>query len=292
MEIRTAFPVLIILLILIGCSNDAARVGSTGISDRDIELRSKVSEIYFPGSGKPSVGLAQLIKGAVAAEVLRSKGFRMDDDSLDREIKRIDEQTKAPELLQKVKEVYQQNMPAYRRTFIQPAYAERILYREVFLMAPEIQTERKQTATVFLSAVTSNPDSFESAGRDLGISVVILNVSADSGIVPAGKESSKPPVDAMGKKVGRELLARIASHKDVKGPILPEVIEWPDGYQVVKVIKRGKSTAVIQSAAIPKKSFDEWLWEQAKDIRVKIRDRALRDQFVKEVSWARNLNLQ
>jgi len=51
--------VLSILLSISSCSKNLCDVEETKINSRDIEFRKKGSEVYYPGSGRDYVALAQ-----------------------------------------------------------------------------------------------------------------------------------------------------------------------------------------------------------------------------------------
>jgi hypothetical protein len=56
-----------------------ARVGDVSVSEEDLSRRTQVSELYFPGPGQRYVALAQLLKGYLSVEVLKSLGHPVDD---------------------------------------------------------------------------------------------------------------------------------------------------------------------------------------------------------------------
>jgi hypothetical protein len=106
-DVRRRFILLLSVLILLsGCSKEIAQIGGISVSERALFLCAQVSEVYYPDSGRRVVALAQLIKGYLSLEILRSLGHRVDREPLEGEAKRIDQNTQAPQVLQKVKEVY------------------------------------------------------------------------------------------------------------------------------------------------------------------------------------------
>ncbi len=155
---RGGFLVLAFLL-LAGCSQEVAQVGEIAISDKDLSLRSQVSEVYYPGSGKRYVALAQLLQGYLSLQILESLGQKADPSTLEAEAKRIEKDTKAPEALKRIQAVYVGDPKAYLLTFVRVVYAERVLYQEVFPHSPEIQGERHQKAEAFLQEVLRSPSS-------------------------------------------------------------------------------------------------------------------------------------
>lgn len=276
------------LFLLLGCSKQVCTVGSTQISEKDVALRAKVSEIYYPGSGKKHVGLAQLIKANLAFEIIKSLGSNVDGALLDREAKRIDDNTKARDVLQKIKAVYGDNRSLYIESFVRPVYAERFLYNEIFLTSKEIHKERYLKAKKFLESTRRNSKSFKELAEKNSIETARLRISPEKGIAPYGakEELKSPGENAEQTKKLTEALLTIR-----QGQIYPEIIEWQEGYQVIRFDKKEGRDFIIESAVIPKRNYDDWFWEKASTIPVKIYDENLKNELLKEVSWARHLKL-
>lgn len=114
------------------------RVGDVSIHEEDINLRAKVSAVYYPQSEKKYIALAQLIKGYLSLQVLKSLGYQVNHSKLEEEAKRIDKDTKAPGILNKIKDIYGRDRNNYLKTFVAVVYAERVLYNEIFLKSKKI----------------------------------------------------------------------------------------------------------------------------------------------------------
>jgi len=284
---KSIFSILAFIF-LTGFNYEICAIGSTAISERDISLRAQVSEIYYPGSGKNYVGLAQLIKGDLSLEILKSLGYKIDDILLDGEAKRIDDNTKAPEVLKKIKDVYGQDREAYLRTFVKIVYAERVLYSDIFLKSKEIHKEQYLKAGNFLKSVLSSPKSFKKVAKKIGLETATLKLSLKKGIMPYGDKRMKEEPGA-GIDQAKRLIDSVSKIK--KGEVYPALIEWSEGYQVIRLLKKEGEEFIIESASIPKRNYDEWYWGQAPKIPVKINDEALKQELLKEVSWARKLKL-
>lgn len=132
------YTLFIILLFFTGCNKTVCVVGDINISEKDVEFRAKVSEVYYPQSGKQYIALAQLIKGYLSLQVLKSLGYEVNQSTLEEEARRIDKNTKAPVFLKKIKDIYGRDRNNYLKTFVTVVYAERILYNEIFLKSKEI----------------------------------------------------------------------------------------------------------------------------------------------------------
>lgn len=277
------------ILVLSACSRDAATVGNSAISDRDIDIRTKVSEIYYPSSEKRYVGLTQLIKGYLSLEILRSFGHPADSAVLEQEAKRIDENTKAPEMLAKIKAVYGNDRKAYLRTFIALVYAERVLYEDVFQKSPDIHAAARMQAETLLRNASQTPAAFSETARQGGASVALLRISRNKGIQPQQNKLAPRSAGPIGIEQAERLIPILSRLSP--GNMLPQIIDLPEAFQVMRFMRKAGSDFLVESATIPKRTFDDWYWEQASKFPVRVHDAALKEELLREVSWARNLRL-
>ena len=286
---RKSLLVFLLVSLYPACDRNIGTVGSIRITEQDVSQRAKVSEIYYPASGKPYVGLAQLIKGYLSVEVLKSMNTVVDNAVLETEATRIDENTKAPEMLRKIKDVYGSDRKAYLKTFVQMVYAERTLYNDVFLKACDIHREQKQKADAFLKAVAATPESFQNLARTSELSFATLKLSHKDGISPYGKTLE---IKERGHGIDQadRMISYIVNLK--AGAVYPQVVEWPESYQVLRFRKKERGAFIVESVSVPKRAYDDWFWEQASKIRVRIKDASLEKELLKEVSWAKNLRLE
>ncbi len=284
---------LILLIFLIcACNRNVAKVGETVLTSKDVSLRARVSEIYYPDSGKDYIALSQLIKGYLAEEVLKFLGYRVDENVIDSESRRIDANTKAPDVLNAIKKVYGNNKKAYNKTFVRLVYAERFLYNEVFLKSPAIHREEKERAEEFLDRVKKERNRFSKIASELNLKSKILLISEEKGIVDAegDVESRGISREPSGVEQAKFIIERI---KDIKsGNVYPEIIEWLEGYQVLRVVNKKKKEYNVESVSIPKRDYDEWFWSIASDVPVWIYDEKLKEELIKNVSWVQKVNLR
>ncbi|MFZ3065307.1 MAG: hypothetical protein WA277_08510 [Nitrospirota bacterium] len=283
-------PTIIIFFLLSACTQKVCEVGDINITDKDISLRKKVSEVYYPNSGKDYVALSQLINGYLSEEILKSLGHKVDDAILKSEAKRIDENTKAPEILKKIKDIYGRNRDAYIKTFVRIVYAERALYNEIFLKSKEIHKNEYQNAENIIKEGIASKKPLREIAKEKGLRVVKLKVFQKGGIAPFGEEARNKPNTGIGLEQAGRLIDAVSTIKE--GEVYPEIIEWLEGYQVIKYIRKEKDIYIIDSVSIPKRSYDDWFWERAVKIPVKIYDEKQKGELLKEVSWTKNLKLQ
>ena len=271
-----------------------AQVGDIPITKKDIELRAKVSEVYYPNSGKDYVALAQLIQGYLDDQVLTQLGYKVDDAVLEAEAKRIDDNTKAPDVLKKIKDVYGMDHKEYINTFVRVVYGERYLYNEVFLKVKDIHKAQLESAENFIQEAMKNPDSFSEIAEKRGLKPSKMKLSEKQGISPYDNKRLKRPEmerpEPAGMEQAKMLIDKISGLKP--GQISPQIIEWQEGYQIIRFVDKEGDDYIVESVSVPKRDYDDWFWEKASKVPVKIYDSKLKADLVKNVGWATRLNFK
>lgn len=294
-----AYPVIFLPLFFFtgSCNKDRGKVADVGgiiITEKDLEQRGKVSEIYYPGSNKAYIALAQLSRAYLSEKVLESLGHKVDEQTLQAESKRIDENTKAPEVLKKIKDAYGMDKQGYTKTFIRVTYDERYLYNEVFLKSRDIHKEQYLKAQSIIRESQQSPEKFMEISKKYGQDAKALKISEKEGIKPVEdkKQAEGPGPDR--ENVGMEQATRLIEmvSKVKPGEVYPELVEWQEGFQILKFVKKEGDTYIVESVSIPKRDFDEWFWENASKIPVKIYNPALKAELLKQVSWANKIKLK
>lgn len=285
--------IFLLLFLVPACDREAARVGSLSISKGDIERRAAVSAIQYPGSGQPVAGLTQLIKGYLAVEVLHAQGRQLDDKALEAEAARIDGNTKAPDLLNRIKAVYGSDRRAYLDTYIRLVLAERTVY-DLFLRSGDIQRSARTKAKALLQEARDRPGAFDQLAGNAKAAVSRWFVSEKRGAVPYDiyrAQGARKAAVAADEDAGGAWLAALL-HKLKPGSVYPELIEDEAGFAVLCAERSEGSGLVVAVATVAKRQYDDWFWEQAKKVRVTVRDRQLKEQFLAQVSWAKNVVLE
>ena len=262
-------------------------MGEISITDKDVRYRAQVAEVYYPGSGKEYVGLTQLIKGYLAETVLTTLGHRVDRDVLEQEARRIDENTKAAAVLEKVKSVFATNRKAYLNTFVRVVYAERFLYNEVFLKTKRIHQQEYLRASLLIKNANTSSQALSEAAAELDLEAKKLVLSPRHGIYPYGEDPAQRPPG--GPELAERIIEIVSELKP--GQLHREIIEWLEGFEVIRLVEKDGEDYIIESVRIPKRDYDGWFWEQAGMVPVRIFDPALKDEFVEKVGWAKQINL-
>ena len=295
---RKWLAVIVAGIALAGCKKDnVAQVGDITITRQDLEYRKKVSNIYYPGSNKDYVALTQLLEGYLDEAVLKSLGHKVDEQVWEEESQRIDQNTKAPEVLKRIKDVYGLDKKAYLKTFIRVVYAERYLYNEVFLKDKSIHKAQAQVAQDFIQEVMANPAVFSKIAEEKKLQSSKMKLSEKEGITPWDDRKLAParpdrpgPAEPAELEQAKMLIEKVSGLKP--GAISPQIIEWQEGYQVLRLAAKEGDGYIVESVSIPKRGYDEWKWETASQVPVKIVDQNLKAELVKQVGWTSRLNFK
>lgn len=288
----------------------AAKVGGYLVTTDQLALRQAHANVYYPGSGTPEVALAQLVQGYLAAELMKTQGVTLDRETWLAEEKRIDQQTRDPATLAKVKYVYGDDHESYLYVGILPDFAQSRLYR-LYRSSPAMAEEARKTASEFLDKAEREPARFAALAKEYGIETRRLKADPRRGMQPvvAAKDEQRPQAPAQSqqeaalraqmsaesgerdREAARTLVERLAGLEP--GKVYPNTLEAPESFETVRLVSREPNgSVVVEMAGFVKPDFGAWFWKEAGRIPVKIYSSALREQLVKEVGWARQLNLQ
>lgn len=236
-----------------------------------------------PGGNGRQAGTAALIKGALAVEILRAMNRSVDDTILEDEARRIEQATSAPDTIAAVKAVFGRDTKKYLNQVVRPTYAERILSGDVFPNAKEIQRERSLQSIALLNDALKAPDAFHAAAKRYGAAFARLHVAARKGTITALEGSDRlSPGPA-------EMIIRYA-YSLRPGEVCPAIINDNGVYFVMRFVKRDGKDYIVESASIPRKTYEEWFWERAGAIPIKVKSQAFAEEL-RAAPWATHLKL-
>lgn len=274
-----------------------AKVGDYEITQKWVEFRNKVIVIYFPKETR-KLGLDQLIRAYTTAQILKNNGHPVTEEILEAENRRIDMNTKMPELLDKIKDAAGGDKETYFKGYILPTYTERVI-QDFFLGRHDLQERSYQKAKEFLAEALKNKDGLKGAVKgNEDLKVVPFVVSLRRGILwgppsssEADKEEEEKPggiVDLTKKppeaaKIEEYLNKQRKSQeseeakrwihdviRDLKpGQVHPQVIDQREYWQVVRYVKRlRRGEYEMQSVSFPKSNFGNWMEEERAKVKV------------------------
>ena len=141
-DFKGAYKLLLLLLIiLVGAlflwSRPVKTIGHWKIYKEDIQWRDAIVQSFFPGA-RPGAGLKQLEKSALYLKVLENNGVTLTQKEILAEAKRIERNSRNPEHLVKIKNLFAGNEEAYLKNYVLPTLVDRVIAYEFFPNNAEI----------------------------------------------------------------------------------------------------------------------------------------------------------
>ncbi|HEX4925658.1 MAG TPA: hypothetical protein VFV50_16300 [Bdellovibrionales bacterium] len=203
-----------------------AKVGRFQITEKDLEYKERLIQYYYPQS-ETGKALSALTKSYVNAQILENNGRVMNEEALQAESDRIDKNTKDPISLAEVKDIFGSDTAAYRRVFVLPTLADRLISFELF---PEIQKKDPTAARLIESLLARLEKGLGLAGlcSGDGLQYSTLLAHASTGPLPSDALTRFPELGSSAK-LGKTELAKIRSALEADG--IPWQPAFMDGFK-------------------------------------------------------------
>ena len=283
-----------------------AVVGDYKITKKDAALRNKVSHVFYPADPSDH-GVEQLINAYTAATIMKNIGFEITDKQLAEEDTRINNGTRDPGNLARIKDIFGSDKEAYLRVFILPTLAERSIYGEIFLRSTKIQAPALEKVAAFMESARRS--SFEKAALAAGLKIQGLSISLNDGFEWESSPEEEEPLEGKrsrhrprkGRSQERKEQVKVVAppsadmvkvQKQLQEDDIKEVRTWIDeilasmqpgemfgqpvnfGEQwlAVKFVgpdRRAKGKYNLLTVAFPKLNYQEWLDAEKAKITIK-----------------------
>ncbi len=287
--------ILVTMITASGCVKSdnrvVAKVGRFEVLAHDVADRNRIMLVYQPEDTR-ELGLEQLTRLFTVAQVLENNGRTMDREALLKESQRIDSTTLAPDMLNKIKDVFKSSAGKFReddylKVYVLPEYAERVIFYEFFLNDEKTQKASLAAAHAFLAKVSQPGILFESVAKENAYPLKRFTVS-DNRVeweppkvpqVPSKHPTPTGPVATQLPPHIKQKMATQASEQEraearawmvvartlKAGQIFPQVINFNDKWLVAKISKILGAKYQMVAAMLPKDAFAPWYdQEQAK----------------------------
>lgn len=271
-------------------SPEAARVGAKAIDDATVTRRTNLyANTKYNLKDLRYVTLAQLIRGELALQLLQGAGIKIGNAELEAQATRDEANLQSAEGQKLLKIIAGSDRQTYLDTFVLPAYAEKKLYNEVFLKAKDTRKKSQQRAEALLRDILAKPAAFAGIAGKSGAKVERLSASLKNGItLIEGKERRLISVPfSLRSKILETALSALKNNE-----VSSKLVEWPDSYLIVRMAGKEKDNFLADVIFFPVGGFNEWFFARAAKIPVKITDPQLKKEFLKNVEWAKKLNLK
>ena len=270
-----------------------AQVGAHTITADMVARRRRQIDVYYPGRSSREAALGQLVHGFLALEILRREGIELDRGALTAERDRIERQTRDRSRLDQIKALFADDEDAFLTVGILPDFARSRLQR-YYEGTSKFNESARTAAAALLDDLGNRGVDFSVRARQRGAHVSRLVADARRGLhARADKSGTNGPSESQAFPEGdREAAARlIALLADATpGTVHPRTLETPDGFHAVRLARRRNDGAIeVDVATFARLPFDTWFWTTARDIPIAVHDDALREAFIEQIGWAREL---
>lgn len=258
-----------------------AVVGDYKITAKQVEYRNKLNDIYYPNQ-KQRYGKDQLIQSYTYAQILKNNGHEITQKLLDEEESRIDSNTKAPETLKKIKDIFAKDRESYRKVFILPTYAERVIYFEHFMKSASAQEKSLRHVHNLITDLLSTPAELAFVAKERRLNYKKFHLSAERGIEfleSRKKKGDRPALIDLSASVPPEAVKKAVSqqfetetNQNIKfwienvisqvkpGEFIPEPVDYGDHWLIVRYLKAlGGKKFLLEAIFVPKDSYETWL---------------------------------
>jgi hypothetical protein len=246
------------------------RVGRTEITTTDIAHRFGVEKAYGNKTVDRETALVSLVHDALESEVAAAHDTGPTKEEIAAFRKYVDENSRSPELLAKVKKVFGEDGESYERLYLAPRIVNRKLHyfysRDPFIH----KVERAQIEKAY--GLAASGKALKDVAAQLGLEYRNLS--------PKGEEKQDVP-SALARHITAEEwksndpLVPIVE-KLANGQLYDNIIEDDLGYQVFRLLEKGKETYSAEAVVVRKRPFDEWFRAEAAKVKIAITDAAMR----------------
>lgn len=285
---RVVFGIVLLFgCLLSGAGNEQqheAQVGGTIITVEDVSNRIKTEQAYGNKEFKKPVALITLINESVESEVARIHNVMATRQEIEAFSKHADETTKAPEILNKVKKVFENNRQSYERLFLAPKIVSRKI-RVYFSRNAELHKKEQQLIEKAYGFAASGSPLKEAASLT-GLEYAAYDVE-DKVLQPAAE--LQPYMEA-GAEDTDPLIAILEPL--APGALYDHIVESDQDYRVVRFLARDGKKYSVEAVIARKRPFDDWFREEAAKLKIEITDPKLKESIKKsypDLWWVKNL---
>ena len=168
-----------------------SQVGDYKITLKDKQYRDRVHHVFYPNDPQ-NYGLEQLEKAFTYAQILKNNGLEINERMVRAEEMRINQNTKAPEVLSKIREIFGSDFEAYQKDFIIPTFAERTIYFDFFRQNQKAQAKSLAQVQNFLTLLKTNQGPLSELARQQGLTFNRFTLTKEKGIEWAEEKPQDP----------------------------------------------------------------------------------------------------
>lgn len=293
---RLVYLLWLLGMLIAGCTqkpDPAAQVGEIAISQSDIAFRQQVAEVRSGEALPAHIALLQLIQEALALEVGKRFDVLITEEMLAEEAERVATESRDPETLARIQEVFGQDEQAYRRLMLTPILVNQLLTAR-FSLGYDIQAEPLGRAQEALASAMAGEADLVTLAEEYGGEYRRLllqdgQLQRADGVATAAGGPGGDELPAELTEAGEELpdydklfVEQVLAGLQA-GQMHPKVVEDRQSFMIVRLTSRDGEDAELESVIFPKLAFEPWLQAQSQGVELAVFDRDLLEALLAEV---------
>jgi len=266
--------------------NPAATAGETQIAAADVAWKMAVERAYGNAAVTPEAALAALIGDALQVEVGRRENVAVAPEESRALAKHINETSRAPEILAKVKAAFGGDWAAYERLYLNPRILNEKLRGYYSRSAGIHAARRAQIENAFRLAVSDK--TFKEAATEGSVTAITFECGGKAPESPSELAqvlpTSQPPE--------RDPLIAILEAMSA-GEIYKNIVEDDASFKVIRLAAKNGNKYTVEALQVQKPPFEEWFQQRASTVSIIIHDRELKaavQQKYAQVWWVRQIS--
>jgi len=285
---------ILMIFLLLGCmsafaeeESKVATVSGTEITQRDVLFRIGTEDAYGGASRHARDAVVSLINDTLESSVASKHGILVSAEDINAFSKYVDENSKAPEILSKVKAVFKGDEKAYARLYLSPKILNRKL-RYFYSRDVEIhKLERAAVEKAYSLVMTGKAFQNAASALKLDYSAYDIEIGSMAALVPMEVGAPAKKTDAGVKNPLESVVEKLAL-----GAIYDHIVEDDYSYQVVKLVSKDEKKYSVEAITSRKRSFDDWFSNESHELKVTIFDANLKkavQQSYPDIPWVKTL---
>jgi hypothetical protein len=246
-----------------------AMVGTTSITVKQISYKIGIEQAYGNEEITPEAALISLINDGIELETAAMYKVVVSEDEINSFKRYVDENTKAPEILQKVKLVFSDDQPSYEQIYLAPKIINQKL-RDFYSKNEEIH-EKEKTLIEKAHSLVFSGKTFQEAAEACGLKSIMFDLKEKENSVPSGLQKYADEDDRPLKNPLVSILETLSA-----GEVYKNIIEDDYSYRVIRLLGKTDHKYSVEAITVNKKFFDEWFQEQAAKIKIEVTDTELK----------------
>lgn len=249
-----------------------AVVGKTAITEKEISYKVQIEKAYGNQGATEEAALISLVNNAIEYEMATVYGVAITREEIGSFKRYVDENTKAPEILEKVKLAFGDDQSSYERIYLAPKIMNWKL-RSIYSRNPEFHRRARLLIEKAYGLVSSGKR-FQDTAKECGL------------------QSSTFDIGNQGEAVAKELKGYMAQNNTpAKDPLVPileglspgeiyrNIVEDDSAYKIIRLSGRSGNTFSVEEITARKQPFDEWLKDEAAKLKIEIIDLDLKNKI-------------